>query len=153
MKNYATIFFLLLCISTFSLALDKGEPPPQQASQPFELKFKISKQYPTPGDTVWFILSLINHSQDTLRFNLPTPQVARFSVLRDDRPVWLSDYGMMFAQVITPLIVIPGDSIPLKAFWLGKNNEAIWVPLGKYHIEACFNGTKQCLRDSLWLVD
>ena len=113
----------------------------------------LSKHTAVPGDTIWFALSILNYSNDSVNFLLPTPLPVIFTIYKDERPVWRSDYGMMFAQIITPFSLAPSDSISLKAFWLGKDNNAKWLPLGKYYIEGCFTATKQCIRDSLWLVD
>jgi len=117
------------------------------------LSLSVMPKTATPGDTFWFVLSVINKSKDTIEIVLPTPLPAKFTVYRDERPIWNSDYGMMFAQVLTSFIIPPGDSIPLKAFWLGKNNQAKFQPLGKYVVEGCLLGIHKCIRDSLWLVD
>ena len=146
-----TIPTALITLISLCYALGNSEPPPQKDD--FQLTLSLSKKQAVPGDTVWFTLLLANSSDDTLHFKLPSPLVARFVIYSDERPVWRSDFGISFAQVITPFAIPPKNSIPMRAFWLGKNNEADWLPLGKYYIEACFNATKQCLRDSMWLVD
>ena len=134
-------------------AQDSAEKVPVQRMGDLEIKLSVVPKTATPGDTIWFVLSVINRGNEDLTVNLPTPQPARFVVYHKGRPVWRSDYGMMFAQVITPFKIAAGDSIPLKSFWLGKDNRAQWLPLGKYIVEGCFLGTKTCLRDTVWLVD
>jgi len=134
-------------------AQDSAEKVPVQRMGDLEIKLSAAPKNATPGDTIWFVLSVINRGNEDMTVNLPTPQPARFVVYHKGRPVWRSDYGMMFAQVITPFKIAAGDSIPLKSFWLGKDNRAQWLPLGKYIVEGCFLGTKTCLRDTVWLVD
>ncbi len=117
------------------------------------LSLALSTRELVAGDTVWLTLWVKNPSPDTLRVTLPSPLGARFTIYRGARPVWRSDYGVMFIQVLTPLAIPPKDSIPFRSFWTGKDNAARWLPLGKYTVEACFTANKRCLVDSLWLVD
>ena len=118
-----------------------------------ELRLEINPKTITPGDTSWFVLWVVNRGQEIEQVNLPTPEPARFVVYRNNKPVWRSDYGMMFAQVITPFRITPGDSVPLKSFWVGKDNKANFLQIGKYIVEGCFLGTGTCLKDSVYLVD
>jgi len=145
---------LLSIAATFFLLPDSDKNADKNNEKSsVEFSFKITPKSATPADTFWFVLSIVNHGEDTAKFLLPTPLPARFTVYRNEHPIWNSDYGMMFAQMITPFVIASGDSISLKSFWLGKNNAAKFQPLGKYIVEGCFLGNKKCLKDSLWLVD
>ena len=152
-------FVILIIFLTISLtfAFGKASSPeveeiPQGAIS-LDMKITLSKHQAVPGDTIWFVLHLANSSNDTLKFLLPSPMAVLFRVFRNERLVWRSDYGLMFAQIMTPFAIPPKDSIELKSFFMGKNNDAKFLPLGKYIVEGCFTGTKECLRDSFWLVD
>lgn len=151
-KSIAILFLALIVGKSTSLGREDTSALKDDKSH-LRIALSLSNRYLVPGDTVWFTLSIMNDSQDTLRMTLPTPLAVRFTVYRQQRPVWRSDYGMMFAQVITPFAIAPGDSIPLRAFWLGKDNQAQWLPLGKYFVKGCFTGSNNCEMDSLWLVD
>ena len=146
-------FVLFSIAATFFLLPEHNKNSEKNTDEGVKFSFDITPTSATPNDTFWFVLSIVNHSNDTAKFLLPTPLPARFTVYRNGRPIWNSDYGMMFIQMITPFKVAPGDSIPLKSFWLGKDNSAKLQPLGKYIVEACFLGNKKCFKDSLWLVD
>ncbi len=151
-NRIALPIFAIVTLISIAFAFGRAKQPAENGGN-FKMTLWISREFFAIGDTVWFALSIVNQSDDTIRFVLPTPQAARFTVYRNERPVWRSDYGMMFIQMLTPLTIAPGDSLPLKAFWLGKDNDAKLLALGKYIIEACFLGNSECLRDSIWLVD
>lgn len=151
-NRFALSTFATVLAISIVFAFGKARKPAENGNK-VNMTFWVSREFFAIGDTVWFALSIANHSDDTIRFVLPTPQAARFTIYRGERPVWFSDYGVMFIQMLTPLAIAPGDSLPIRAFWLGKDNNANLLPLGKYIVEACFMGNNKCFRDSLWLVD
>jgi len=161
MKEFLYMFSALMIMVlgvTLLSSLGKSDGPDNgtqtdKTQDEISISLDVNPHQATPGDTVWFVLSVFNHTQDSTILRLPSPLPARFTVYRGEKPVWNSDYGMMFAQIITPLTITPGDSLPIKAFWFGKDNHTEFLPLGKYFIEACFLANKKCLKDTVWLVD
>jgi hypothetical protein len=145
----------LLTVATLGLLFgwSKNVKAPDN-KQDLELKFLLSKHQLVPNDTVWFDFRAINHTPDSIKLVLPSPEAVLFKISdKNNAVVWRSDYGVMFAQMLTYIHIPPKDSLTFKAFWTGKDNLTKFQTLGKYYVESLFFGTKTSIKDSLWLVD
>lgn len=145
--------------STGSYGLGKSKTPEDEIDDNHlnELKvwLSVKPQSFVCGDTAWFYIYVFNPSKDTVTVILSTPLPARFIVNKNGRPVWRSDYGIAVAQVLTPMIVPPLDTLQLRSFWTGRDNQGNLLPLGKYFVEGCFlqTGKPICFNDTIFIID
>jgi hypothetical protein len=93
------------------------------------------------GEPVRITLTWNNDSEVPHEVTFTSAQRFDVAVERDGQIVWQWSAGKFFAQVLTTLVIEPGDSRVFKAEWDQKGFDHQLVPPGTYVLRAWINGT------------
>jgi hypothetical protein len=94
-------------------------------------------------EPVLMTLTWTNDSKAPQEVTFPSAQRYDVLVERDGQVVWQWSAGKFFAQVLTTLVIQPGDSRVFKIEWVQKDQQTEHVPSGEYVIRAWIYGTHE----------
>lgn len=96
-----------------------------------------------PGETVLFTMTWRNETEEVREYLFPNAQRFDIRITRNGEKVWQWSDGRLFAQVMTTLILPPGDSRVFKAEWKQVDEDGRPVPPGEYQAEAWIVKTEE----------
>lgn len=96
-----------------------------------------------PGETVLFTMTWRNETEEVREYLFPNAQRFDIRITRNGEKVWQWSDGRLFAQVMTTLILPPGDSRVFKAEWKQVDENGRPVPPGEYQAEAWIVKTEE----------
>ncbi|HEU4962584.1 MAG TPA: BsuPI-related putative proteinase inhibitor [Bacilli bacterium] len=96
-----------------------------------------------PGEQVRMTLTFCNESAQMRELLFTNAQRFDVVIKRNGEKVWQWSDGRLFAQVMTTLLVAPGDSRVFKAEWPQVDAQGNQVPPGAYEIEAWIVRTEE----------
>lgn len=105
------------------------------------LQIRTDKAKVPVGEAVKMTLTLVNEGEQVREYRFGSTQRFDVVVERDGQKVWQWSDGRMFAQVLTALMIAPGDSRVFVAEWGQKDAKGRQVAAGKYVIKAWIVGT------------
>jgi hypothetical protein len=94
-------------------------------------------------ETVLMTLTWTNDSPVAQEVTFPSAQRYDVIVERDGQAVWQWSAGKFFAQVLTTLVIQPGDSRVFKVEWSLNSLPADLLPPGEYAVRAWILGTHE----------
>lgn len=100
------------------------------------LVIRTDKRNYLRGETVDVTLVLQNEGATTREYHFSTAQRFDLLVEKGGRKVWQWSDDRLFAQVLSTLVIRPGDSRLFKAEWNGKGPDGQPVPPGTYKLRA-----------------
>ncbi|TCP55970.1 intracellular proteinase inhibitor BsuPI [Tumebacillus sp. BK434] len=94
-----------------------------------------------PEETVLITLLLQNDGKEAREYRFYTAQRFDVTAERDGQTLWQWSHDRLFAQVLTTLVIQPGDSRVFKADWKQTDLRGRTVPRGPVTLKGWIIGT------------
>ena len=107
------------------------------------LVLNTDKSVYRPDETVRIHLTWKNEGSAPLEVRFANTQRFDIQAERDGEKIWRWSDGLFFAQVLTTLVIRPGDSRVFTAEWNGRDSKGRPVPPGQYLLQGWILGTKE----------
>ncbi|MCD6452427.1 MAG: hypothetical protein J7L64_08730 [Acidobacteria bacterium] len=131
MKRRDIILFFLLSLA-FSLGCNGSSPT--QVEEGVELTIITDKNSYKPGETVKLTLRVVNTEEEKKIITLPTSCQYDFVVFRGGDEVFRLSRHQACLQVITQLILSPGEVMEFSYNWDQYDDSGVPVSPGEYEV-------------------
>jgi hypothetical protein len=116
------------------------------------LIIRTDKKEYRPDETVVMTLVLQNEGPEAREYRFYTAQRFDVTAEREGQQLWQWSHDRLFAQVMTMLVIQPGDSRVFKAEWKQTDLRGRKVPRGIYTLRGWIVGTGERAEEVVELV-